>query len=190
MLSPAGLEHRQMDADGATILHKTTLAFEKEEGSTTTTTITVPNKTGTLALTSDVVANPTASGDTILARLKIGDTIYSIPSGGGLSGHVYLHRVSFDIVSEDTKGYFTTINNESTALKSFSAAKLEALLGKCFPAAINGETYSGGTVSIYNSGNGTLLVDGVVLAPAGQATSYLHKSINITDLSDIVTQII
>lgn len=108
-----------------------------------------------------------------------------------LPGHIYLHRVSFDIVSGDTKGYFTVVNNDNTALSSLTAARIQAFLGNCFPAAIDGETYSGGTVSVHNSGSGsTLTVKGAVLSPSGQSTSYVYKSVNISDLSDTVTQLI
>ena len=91
-LSPAGLEHSQMDDDGATILHKAILAFENEEDpEDSTTTITVPNKTGTLALTSDLpVANPTAPGTSRLARLKIGSIVYSLPDIPDTSNFVTL----------------------------------------------------------------------------------------------------
>ena len=42
----------------------------------------MPAKDGTLALTSDVVANPTASGTTTLTKLQVGSTVYTLPSGG------------------------------------------------------------------------------------------------------------
>ena len=53
-----------------------------------TNTLTLPFKTGTLALTSDipaaVSANPTLSGsETELTGLQIGSTKYKIPTGGG-----------------------------------------------------------------------------------------------------------
>lgn len=129
MLNPAGLEHRQMDGDGATILHKTTLAFEKEEGSTTAT-ITVPNKTGTLALTSDVVANPTAPGTTPLARLKVGSTVYNLPSGGASGGvtSVTTSGSGNAVTSASISGNKLTLNKGSTFLTAHqslaSCAKL------------------------------------------------------------------
>lgn len=108
-----------------------------------------------------------------------------------LPGHIYLHRVSFDIVAGDTKGYFTTINNDNTALSSLSAARLEALLGKCFPAAIYGETYQGGAVSVsINASRSYIVVEGVVLDSAGQSPKRLFQNVNISDLSDTVTKII
>ena len=125
-------------------------------------TLTIPAKDGTIALTSDIP-----------------------------SGHVYLHKVSFDIVAGDTKGYFTTINNDNTALSSLSAASLEALLGKCFPAAVSGETYQGGAVSVLiNVNRSFIVVEGVVLDSAGQSPKRLFQNVNISDLSDTVTQII
>ena len=57
-LNTIGLVHKQMSDDGAT-LHNTTLAFENA-GSTTT--ITVPNKTGTIALTSELLNCAMLSG--------------------------------------------------------------------------------------------------------------------------------
>lgn len=108
-----------------------------------------------------------------------------------LPGHIYLHRVSFDIVAGDTKGYFTTINNDNTALSSLSAARLVALLGNCFPAAVSGETYQGGAVSVsINASRSYIVVEGVVLDSAGQSPKRLFQNVNISDLSDTVTKII
>ena len=45
-------------------------------------TYDLPDKSGTLALTSDVVANPAASGTTTLTTLQVGSTVYTLPSGG------------------------------------------------------------------------------------------------------------
>lgn len=89
MLSPAGLLHKQMSDDGEITLHNTTLAFENNG---LTTTLTVPNKTGILAITKDIptiVANPANTGPGVesLTKLQIGTIVYSIPSGGG-SGDV------------------------------------------------------------------------------------------------------
>ena len=42
----------------------------------------MPVKDGTLALTSDVVANPADSGTTTLTKLQVGSTVYTLPSGG------------------------------------------------------------------------------------------------------------
>lgn len=112
-------------------------------------------------------------------------------NSANLPGHIYLHKVSFDIVAGDTKGYFTTINNDSTALSSLSAARLEALLGNCLPAAISGETYQGGAVSVsINASRSYLIVEGVVLDASGQSPKCLFQNINISDLSDTVTKII
>lgn len=139
MLSPAGLEHRQMDDDGATILHKTILAFEKEEDpGDTTTTITVPNKTGTVALTSDVVANPTAPGATMLARLKVGSIVYNLPSGGSGGGKVYKHSISFQFAdSGNTNKYrinFVVYSATSEAADTIS--KFKNLYGAQTPTCI------------------------------------------------------
>lgn len=64
-LSAAGLVHKQMSNDGAITLHNTTLVFGNN-GSTTT--LTVPNKTGTLAIMEDIpIASATLSdNDTTL----------------------------------------------------------------------------------------------------------------------------
>jgi hypothetical protein len=67
-LSAAGLVHRQMSNDGAITNHNTTLAFESAG---LTTTLTVPNKTGTLALTGDIpISSATLSdNDTTLTLI-------------------------------------------------------------------------------------------------------------------------
>ena len=83
-LSAAGLVHKQMSNDGTITLHNITLAFGNN-GSTTT--LTVPNKTGTLAITEDLPVANSGIGTTALTSLKIGDVVYSIPNGGG-SGDV------------------------------------------------------------------------------------------------------
>lgn len=45
--------------------------------------LTVPKKNGTLATTKDLPeANPTAEGTVTLTKLKVGDVVYTIPSGG------------------------------------------------------------------------------------------------------------
>lgn len=42
-----------------------------------------PKKSGTIAITGDLpVANPTAEGTVTLTKLKVGDVVYTIPSGG------------------------------------------------------------------------------------------------------------
>lgn len=86
----------QLDFYNSTILFKdvrhsgygTTLKADMAVGyGTTNVAITLPKKTGTLALTDYVTANPTADGTTELTKLQVGDTIYTLPSGGG-SGDV------------------------------------------------------------------------------------------------------
>ena len=112
-------------------------------------------------------------------------------NSANLPGHIYLHKVSFDIVAGDTKGCFTTINNDNTSLSSLSSTTLKELLGNCFPAAISGETYQGGAVSVsINTNVSYLIVEGVVLDSAGESPKRLFKNVNISDLSDTVTQII
>ena len=65
-------------------------------------TLTAPKKDGTLALTSDVVANPTAPGTTALARLKVGSIIYNLPSGGSGGGGTKLYKHTLDIQFADS----------------------------------------------------------------------------------------
>lgn len=63
-----------------------------ETGGDKIRTLTFPTtKSGTFALTSDiptVIANPTADGTTALTKLKVGDTIYTLPTSGSGSGDV------------------------------------------------------------------------------------------------------
>lgn len=50
-------------------------------------TYTFPDKSGTVALDSDLpVANPSGTASATLNKLQIGNTIYSLPSGGGGEG--------------------------------------------------------------------------------------------------------
>ena len=52
---------------------------------TTHITYTLPSRAGTLALTKDITtieANPSASGTATLTKLKVGSTVYTLPSGG------------------------------------------------------------------------------------------------------------
>ena len=44
--------------------------------------LTLPKKNGTLATTDYVTANPTASGTAELSKIQVGDTVYTLPSGG------------------------------------------------------------------------------------------------------------
>lgn len=87
----------QLDFYNSTILFKdvrhsgygTTLKADMAVGyGTTNVAITLPKKTGTLALTDYVTANPTADGTTALTKLKVGDTIYTLPTSGSGSGDV------------------------------------------------------------------------------------------------------
>lgn len=87
----------QLDFYNSTILFKdvrhsgygTTLKADMAVGyGTTNVAITLPKKTGTLALTDYVTANPTADGTTELTKLKVGDTVYTLPTGGNGSGDV------------------------------------------------------------------------------------------------------
>lgn len=46
----------------------------------------LPNKSGVFAIADDLpVANPTAEGTVTLTKLKIGDTVYNLPSGGDVT---------------------------------------------------------------------------------------------------------
>ena len=62
------------------IVHNTALSGTKQ-------TLNFPDKSGTFALTDYVTANPTADGTTELTKLQVGDTVYTLPNGGG-SGDV------------------------------------------------------------------------------------------------------
>lgn len=60
----------------------TTLQADMSVGyGTANATITLPKKTGTLALTDYVTANPTASSTASLTKLKVGNTVYGLSSG-------------------------------------------------------------------------------------------------------------
>lgn len=68
-----------------------------------------------------VEANPAETGSTDLTKIKIGDTVYNIPSGGG--SNTYLHRLFF--ADNATYVYFKT--NFSTPITPQNATTLFGL---------------------------------------------------------------
>lgn len=70
---------------GSTTYHQGLIQYQPSKTGSTYNLI-MPAKDGTLALTSDiptVVANPAAAGTATLTKLKVGSTVYTLPSGGG-----------------------------------------------------------------------------------------------------------
>lgn len=75
-----------ISANGDNLLDKAKLNYNSISRHTNNKdyTLTIPTKDGTLATTGDITdieANPTASGTTALTKLKIGPTVYTLPSG-------------------------------------------------------------------------------------------------------------
>lgn len=87
----------------------TTLQADMSVGyGTANATITLPKKTGTLALTDYVTANPTANGTTELTKLKVGDVVYTLPSGGGSGDVTAAGNNTFTGTNKFTKPITTT----------------------------------------------------------------------------------
>lgn len=137
ILSPAGLVHKQMSSDGAITLHNTTLAFGNN-GSTTT--ITVPNKTGTLALTSDIPDTSnfvTLSGAQTISGNKTFNNHIILPNGP--DGYIEFGNWRFF-------GYLLSNNVTSTSL-SFPSGK-NGTIATTSDIPIKTATLSGTTLSI------------------------------------------
>lgn len=180
MLSPAGLVHKQMSNDETITLHNTTLAFENA-GSTTT--ITVPNKTGILALTTDIpVANPTDAGTVTLTKLKVGDVVYTIPSGGS-GGKLYAHSVSGKAYeSSDTNTYnFVFYSTDSEKLTYDNVATKKIPFAFLYQISGSGDSSFLGIITVGAGGPpNTITVDFPGIFPV---------SIFLTNISSGVTEV-
>ena len=89
-----------------------------------------PKKSGTIAIIGDLpVANPTAEGTTVLTKLKVGDVVYTIPSGGsGGVTSVTTSGTGNAVTAASISGNTLTLTKGSTFLTSHqsldSCAKL------------------------------------------------------------------
>ena len=93
---------------------------------TANATITLPRKTGTLALTDYVTANPTADGTTELTKLKVGDVVYILPSGGGSGDVTAAGDNTFTGTNKFTKPITTTNENGFIIAPGTSSNNYEA----------------------------------------------------------------
>ena len=137
ILSPAGLVHKQMSSDGAITLHNTTLAFENAG---LTATITVPNKPGTLALTSDI---PSTSNFVTLSGAQ------TISGHKTFNNHISLHNGpdGYIELGGNWKFFGYSLNNGTGTSLSFPSGK-NGTIALTSDIPIKTATLSGTTLSI------------------------------------------
>ena len=116
----------------------------------------MPAKDGTLALTSDVVANPTASGTTTLTKLQVGSTVYTLPedkptivlqtsTSNRVTDHYgriyYIFSVDSGIINDVSSGKYNVIIYDQTSGGGYYYCPLQGenmtFLGEEIP---NGQT--------------------------------------------------
>lgn len=111
-------------------------------------TYTLPDKTGTVALTSDIVANPTDTGTTNLTKLKLFDTTYNLAS----QAHYYLHTVSFETLDDNMHwqvGIITQSPNQFTDIQDFwtKIEKIVSIFGTPTNLSTTKEIYFNGALA-------------------------------------------
>lgn len=117
-----------------------------------------------------VVANPAESGSTDLTKLKVGDTIYNIPSGGG----VYLHRLNTGARYIYFKTFFSTPITPQNA---------QTLFG--FTAVNDWAVFSCGVAEIFKTGFVPYLYSFI----GTDAVIYLAENNRETEWTDTVTEL-
>lgn len=119
-----------------------------------------------------VSANPAESGSTDLTKLKVGDTIYNIPSGGGSSA--YLHR----LYTGTRYVYFKT--SFSTPITPQNA---QTLFG--FTAVNDWAVFSCGVAEIFATG----VVPYLYSFLGNDAVIYLAENNQVTEWTDTVIEL-
>lgn len=153
-----------------------------------TNTLTLPLKTGTVALTSDIPtieANPAASGTATLTKLKVGSTVYTLPSGGASGGvtSVTTSGSGNAVTSASISGNTLTLTKGSTFLTAHqslaSCAKLSG--GNTFSGVqkFNNKVNIISNDGLYVSGptqvNTLSITMGKILYPASEANIHEYK---------------
>ena len=199
IISPTGATDPTKPAPYAIYNYGTiTLKASGVTGDDKVRTLTFPTSaSGTLALTSDIPVANSGTGTTALTSLKIGDTIYSIPSGGGSgdvtsSGtNIFTGDNTFKgkviIGTEPTSGqqtpplpYTTLLNNSISIVNDVDAtiAKIEPTQFYVNMGAGESATYTGNKI-IYSSGG----VDLTLNFPTNSGVTSATKT--LATLSDI-----
>lgn len=162
---------------------------------TANATITLPRKTGTLALTNYVTANPTADGTTELTKLKVGDVVYTLPSGGGGSGDVtaagdntftgsnsFTNGISLnDPSTAPTANSITALSKDGFKYVQAAATVANTITFQTLPNGSVGKSYTIPLLETNNTftGNNTFTkaitttdVNGFIIAPGADAGNY------------------
>ena len=141
-------------------------------------TLTIPAKTGTLALTRDIpAANVTLSGsEPTLSSLKIGDTTYKVATLSDIPTvtHTYLHHLH--ITGSDEGGvsfviYAQYISDSETMIDTFDKLLSEVKNRRMMATGYCGTTDSLGTVYCLQPASNSNLIH-VASLTNGQSTGY------------------
>ena len=110
--------------------------------------ITIPHKAGVIALTSDIPVANSGTGTTELTSLKIGDTIYTIPSGGG-SGDVTAAGDNTFTGNNTFTGDFSRKTRDSSGVIYYK----ESISDQGFTVGVGATEAATGTQAIYGYGS-------------------------------------
>lgn len=110
--------------------------------------IIIPHKAGVIALTSDIPVANSGTGTTELTSLKIGDTIYTIPSGGG-SGDVTAAGDNTFTGTNTFTGDFSRKTRDSSGVIYYK----ESISDQGFTVGVGATEAATGTQAIYGYGS-------------------------------------
>lgn len=108
----------------------------------------LPHKSGAIALTSDIPVANSGTGTTELTSLKIGDTIYTIPSGGG-SGDVTAAGDNTFTGNNTFTGDFSRKTRDSSGVIYYK----ESISDQGFTVGVGATEAATGTQAIYGYGS-------------------------------------
>ena len=123
-----------------------------------------------------VTANPTEEGTTDLTKLKVGNIVYNIPSGGSVSEKLYKHKIELEASSILSLLIFYVYNRSNTTLT------LNDIAGEYFLASVLGGMRSGVVSCIIEASTLKLKTEGVVI----NSTNEVFVLNSETDRSEIL----